>query len=169
MKKFVEERISGDTNLCDKMKKSKFLSWNSSSNEIKLRAKSEVITLRAATCLMSRLLIIARSSCEIDMEDVIGNYEFSTTNRMLMKLDGSLNHPTLNNSSIIAVLENLQTQDLKNSKTDVPSEKNSRITSCACVVDGMAVVQKIMAVKPFKNYKELADACNIHRCQRSQL
>jgi hypothetical protein len=46
MKKFVEERISGETNLWDKMTKSKFLSWNSSGKEIKFQAKSEVITLR---------------------------------------------------------------------------------------------------------------------------
>ncbi|CAB3993632.1 Hypothetical predicted protein [Paramuricea clavata] len=73
MKKFVEERISGETNLWDKMTKSKFLSWDSSGKEIKLQAKSEVITLRTTTGLMSRLLIIAQSSREVDMEEVIGN------------------------------------------------------------------------------------------------
>ena len=40
MKKFVEEQISGEANLWDKMTKSTFLSWNSSSKEIKLQAKS---------------------------------------------------------------------------------------------------------------------------------
>lgn len=60
MMKFVEERICGETNLWDKMRKCKILSWNSSTKEIKLQAKSDVLTLRATTDLMSRLLIIAR-------------------------------------------------------------------------------------------------------------
>ena len=158
MKKFVEETISGETNLWDKMTKSKFLSWNSSGKEIKLQAKSEVITLRATTGLMSRLLIIARSSREVDMEEVIGNYEFATTNRTLMKLDGSV-HPTLNKSSIIAVLEDLPAQASTNSQTltEYPSRENNQSSTCL-VVDGMAVVQEIMSVKPLKNCKELADA-----------
>jgi hypothetical protein len=120
MKKFVEERVSGETNLWDKMTKSKFLSWNSSGKEIKLQAKSEVITLRATTGLMSRLLIIARSFRKVDMEEVIGNYGFATTNCTLMKLDGSV-HPNLNKSSIIAVLEDLPAQASLNSQTESPS------------------------------------------------
>ena len=53
MMKFVEERICGETNLWNKMSKCKNLSWNSSSKEIKLQAKSDVLTLQATTGLMS--------------------------------------------------------------------------------------------------------------------
>ncbi|CAB3982956.1 Hypothetical predicted protein [Paramuricea clavata] len=98
------------------------------------------------------------------MEEVIGNYEFATTNRTLMKLDGSV-HPTLNKSSIIAVLEDLPAQASTNSQTltESPSrESNQNTTSTCLVVDGMAVVQEIMAVKPLKNCKELADAYVTH-------
>lgn len=73
MMKFVEERICGETNLWDKMRKCKTLSWNFSSKEIKLQAKSDVLTLRATTGLISRLFIVARSSREVDIEEVIGN------------------------------------------------------------------------------------------------
>ena len=66
MMKFVEERICGETNLWT-------LSWNFSSKEIKLQAKSDVLTLRATTGLISRLFIVARSSREVDIEEVIGN------------------------------------------------------------------------------------------------
>jgi hypothetical protein len=72
LNKFVEERLCGEINLWDKMSKCKnTLSWNSTTKEIKLQAKSEVLTLRATAGLMSRLLIIARSSCEVDTEEVI--------------------------------------------------------------------------------------------------
>ena len=60
----------------------------SSTKEIRLQAKTEVLTLRATTGLMARLLIIARSTRDIDMEEVIGKYEFSTINRTLMTPDG---------------------------------------------------------------------------------
>ena len=142
------------------MTKSKFLSWNSLSKEIKLQAKSEALTLRETTGLMSRsrLLIIARSSRDVDMEEVIVNYEFSTTNRTLMKPDGSV-YPTLNKSSIIAVLEELSAEAQTNSQIEPPSQENNPNTTGMClVVNGMAVVQEIMAVKSLNNCKELADA-----------
>ena len=106
----------------------------------------------------SRLLIIARSSRDVDMEEVIVNYEFSTTNRTLMKPDGSV-HPTLNKSSIIAVLEELSAEAQTNSQIEPPSQENNPNTTGMClVVNGMAVVQEIMAVKSLNNCKELADA-----------
>ena len=55
------------------------------------------------------------------MEEVIGNYEFSTTNRTLMELDGSV-HPTINKSSIITVLEELPAQASSNSQTESSSQ-----------------------------------------------
>lgn len=129
MIKFVEERICGETNLWYKMTKCKLLSWNFSTKEIKLQAKSEVLTLRAMPCtgLMSILLIIARSFREVDMEEVIGNYEFSTTNRILIKPDGSI-HPTTDKSSIITVLEDLPAQAPQNSQTQSSSQENNQNT-----------------------------------------
>jgi len=52
------------------------------------------------------LLIVARSSRQMDLEAVIGKYEFSVCNRILMKPDGSV-QPTLDKSTVISVLENL--------------------------------------------------------------
>jgi hypothetical protein len=159
MIKFVEERICQDTNLWDKMTKCKILSWNSSSKEIKLQAKSDVMTLRATTGLMSRLLIVARSSREIDMEEVIGNYAFSTTNRTLMKPDGSV-HPTTDKSKVIAVLENLPQQgaEIMSTESSTQELEHGRAPNMCLIVDGMAVVQELMAVQSFENCKAYSDA-----------
>ena len=159
MIKFVEERICQDTNLWDKMTKSKILSWNSSSKEIKLQAKSDVMTLRATTGLMSRLLIVARSSREIDMEEVIGNYAFSTTNRTLMKPDGSV-HPTTDKSKVIAVLENLPQQgaEIMSTESSTQELEHGRALNMCLIVDGMAFVQELMAVQSFENCKAYSDA-----------
>ena len=88
------------------MNKCKVLSWNSAFKHIKLQTKDHVLTVRATSNLMSRLLLVARSSREVNLEEVIGKYEFSTIDRTLMKPTGSL-HPTLDKSKVIAILENL--------------------------------------------------------------
>ena len=151
MKSFVEERICGDSNLWDKIPKCKNIFWNATTKVLKLQAKSEVLTIRASAGLMSRLLIIARSSRQIDLEDVIGNYEFSVSNRVLMKLDGSV-HPTVDKSKVIALIEKLS--------TDVPDAAPipDHYTNTCLIIDAMAVVQELMSVKPLVNCKSLSDA-----------
>lgn len=75
-----------------------------------------------------------------------------------MKPDGSV-HPITNKSSIITVLEELPAQAPNNSQTESSSQENNQNTTSMClVVDGMAVVQEIMAVKPLESCKELGDA-----------
>ena len=160
MEQFVEERICGDTNLWDKMTKCKPLLWNSSTKEIKLQAQSEVLTLRATTGLMSRLLIVARSSREVDLEEVIGKYEFSTTNRTLMKPTGCV-HPTLDKSQVITVLENLphKTPEMGLVESLAQASDQGTTNSRMClIVDGMAAVQELMAVKSFENCHVLSNA-----------
>ena len=45
----------------------------------------EVTTLKATSFLFARMLLVARSSRDdINMEEVIGNHEFSHTNRTLI-------------------------------------------------------------------------------------
>ena len=46
---FVEERIIGSRNLCDKMTKVKQKTWMSAGKDIKLNTGTEVLTLKATT------------------------------------------------------------------------------------------------------------------------
>lgn len=159
MQKFVDERICGNTNLWDKMTKCKSFTWTSTTKEVKVQAKSDVLTLQATSGLMSRLLVVARSSREIDMEEVIGNYEFTTVNRTLMRPDGSV-HPTLNKGSLITVLENLPVSPMEDCQDNLISDGayGSTDAQLCLIVDGMAVVQELMAVKSFENGKALGKA-----------
>ena len=68
------------------------LGWNSAAKTSKGRIGSEEVKLKASTSLMARLLVITRSSREIDLKLIIGTYEFSTINKLLMTADGKL-HP----------------------------------------------------------------------------
>ena len=154
LQSFMDDRISGDTNFWEKMSKSKYLTWNSSSKTIKLASKSDIITVRATANLMSKLLIIARSSRIVDLEEVIRCYELSTTNRTIMKADGSL-LPTMGKSVVIALLEMV----VRKNPTYPLNEDGDEVSSKRClVIDGMAVIQEISAVRNFKSCKELRAA-----------
>lgn len=59
---------------------------------------------------MASLLIITRSARENNIQEVIGKYEFTTINRVLMESDDSF-HPMIYNSVIIHVLEDLFAND----------------------------------------------------------
>ena len=123
---FVDDRISGDKNLWDKMTKVKLLSWTSGAKVIKAKVGSEEISLKASTSLMARLLVITRSSREIDIKEVIGTFEFSTTNRMLMTPDGRI-HPCTDKATLIHELEKQVEMDDHQTATN-PSEQNEQIS-----------------------------------------
>ena len=58
---------------------------------------------------MARLLVIARSSRELDMKEIIGAYELSATNQLLMTGDGRLQslHPCQEKAQLMHQLEQL--------------------------------------------------------------
>ena len=150
---FVEDRFTGKENLWTKMTKVKLLSWTSSAKEIKLKSGSEVLTLKATSSLFARMLIIAGSSREdINLEEVIGNHEFAYTNRVLMQPDRSI-HPTTDKSAIIHLLENMIQTDVNTTQDDITSNINKDGT--CLLLDGMAVLNEIMAVKNYKKWKDL--------------
>ena len=133
------------------MTKIKLLSWNTTAKEIKVNSGSQVHTLKATSSLFARMLVITRSAREsIDLETVIGTHEFAYTNRILMKPDGSI-HPTTDKNTVIHLLENLVKTDSNTTQESLHDRK-----LCCLVVDGMEVLQELMAVKNFKDCKDLA-------------
>ena len=50
-KALVENRLVGDGNMWNKTTKVKLLSWNTASKEVKLKAGSEVLTVKATSSL----------------------------------------------------------------------------------------------------------------------
>jgi len=132
------------------MTKVKLLSWNATAKEVKLKSGAEVQILKATSSLFARMLVIARSSREdIDLETVIGTQEFAYTNRMLLQPVGST-YTTTDKSTVIHMLENWVKTD-GNATPELLCEDEP---SCL-VVDGMAVLHELMAVKSFKDCKDL--------------
>ena len=152
---FVKERIQGQNNLWDKMTKVKVLGWNAGCTTIKVASGSTEVNLKASNFMMARLLVITRSTREIDLKEVIGNYEFSTTNSMLMKADGSL-HPCEDKSQLIHQLEALVADE---PVTEEPSPEEVAILEQTCIVfDGMAVVNELIVAK--ESIKKCSDLAN---------
>jgi len=108
--------------------------------------------LKATNTLFARLLMIAKSSREIDLQDVISNYEFTAINSTLMKTDGSL-ITSDSKSDLIHVLESLATEKESNSENNTDSHLNTFV-----VVDGMSVVHEVMSAISPKTCKDVGDA-----------
>ena len=113
-----------------------------------------MLTLKATTSLFARLLVIARSSREsVDLEEVIGMHEFAYTNKVLVAPDGSI-HPSTDNSIAIKLLEDLVVNDTSQTSAQFTEREDGSETCLE--VDGMGVVQELMAVQNCKTCEELA-------------
>ena len=135
----------------DKVKQKTLMS---AGKDIKLHTGTEVLTLKATTPLFARLLVIARSSREsVDLEEVIGRHEFAYTNKVLMAPDGSI-HPSTDKGIVIKLLEDLVVNET--SQTSAQSTEREERSGTCLVVEGMGVVQELMAVHNGKTCKELA-------------
>ena len=77
LQSFVEQHICGPTNLWERMPKLKFLTWNDACKTVKLKDNKGQVELKATNSLFVRMLMIARSNRQIDLEDVISNHEFA--------------------------------------------------------------------------------------------
>ena len=145
---FVSERICGEKNMWDKMSKVKYLGWNDNNKSTKVKITGEHVTLTASNSLLSRLLILTRSTRDIDLKEVISKYEFSPINHMLMGTDGSL-HACTDKYQLIHLLEN-QGRDLTSRNEDecfLSSDDSQVCDANAIIIDAMVVVHEIAAIK----------------------
>lgn len=135
---YVNERIKGEKNTWGKMPKLKYLTWKDGCKSIKLKASSEVVQMKATNSLFVRLLLIAKSSRELDLQEIMGTYEFADYNANLMTSDQSL-LPTTAKSALIHELERLVSDT---TYTDQFTDLQSSI-----LIDGMTVVQELVVRK----------------------
>ena len=150
---FIQDRISGERNLWDRMTKVKYLNWDTLSKKVVLKGQTKEFQFRSTTNLFSRLLIIAKSGRDLDLQKTISEYEFSNTNPVLIKPDGTL-HPCVNKSQLIHALEYFVESDTKTeyaspqtvhqysstSQLDNITPTVAPTANRYLIVDGMAVV-----------------------------
>ena len=113
-----------------------------------------MVSLKATNPLFVRLIFIAISSGKLDLEDIVGKHEFTSSNTILMKPDGSL-LPNTNKSILIHELESIVAE---NAMSQIGKEWTIQHSSISIIIDGMALIQEIVVYKGrIKNYKDLVD------------
>ena len=71
---FVNERVkSNKVNAWVKMKKTKLLTWRSSSKKVTVALKDKVVELTEDRNLFARLMMVAKSRPEIDIKEAISS------------------------------------------------------------------------------------------------
>ena len=65
------------------MKRRKLLTWKDSKKVLKLSCKDKVIELKEDRSLFARLMAVCKNRPEINIKEVIGQYEFSVVPRSL--------------------------------------------------------------------------------------
>ena len=103
---------------------------------------------RTTTNLFSRLLVIAKSGRDLDLQQAISEYEFCAINAMLMEPNGTL-HTCKSKSDLMHELESLDEAHAH----EMPSPLSKRYL----IIDGMVVVQLLMSVKNFSTCKDLGN------------
>jgi hypothetical protein len=146
---FVDRRIHGNVNLWDRMTRVKFHNWDDLSKRTKLKSKTKEFQLRATTSLFSRLMVIAKSERNLDLQAAVSQHEFHNVNHMLMNPDGTL-ITCKGKSDLVKALEDLVQGDIA---TDTQTQQTKYL-----IIDGMAVVQSLMNAIKFKTCADLGRA-----------
>ena len=113
--------------------------------------KKTIIQLKEEQTLLSRFLITARKRPEKDLEESIGNNEFSVMPKSMFTDDGQLLLST-DKAKILHQIESLVKEE---SSVDVEymDQDRKRVT----VVDGMALVNRVHKNPGMKTWKEFAE------------
>ena len=101
---FVEKRVIGTVSTLEKMTKLKLRTWKTACKTIKVKLPSKVVELKQNRSLFARLLIVARSRCDVNLQEAIGMYEFTCIPRSLFSPDGSV-LACLDKHKLLAILE----------------------------------------------------------------
>ena len=72
---------------------------------MKMTADNKVLELKEDSNLFARLLLISKTRKEVNLQEVIGQYEPSVVPRSMFAVDGSMLHCQLK-SSLLHIMEN---------------------------------------------------------------
>ena len=169
---FIDSRICGDENLWKRMSKVTCKNWDEICKTMKIKSDSEVIHLKAASTILSRLLVVAKSQRQLDLEEVISNYELNAVNSTFMDPTGHL-LPCKHKSKLIHALEELVEEHEINHSNDESLSQDSCTNESSTqeeppllqsssryqkhlIIDAMAVVQAIVnSSQTFCTFKDI--------------
>lgn len=121
---YVTERINGDVSIWAPVKKEKNLMYMSGNKKSAVKVRDKTVDLKETKDLYGRLMVLARSSRDIDLKHAIGNYEFTLTPRALFAPSGSM-LPCTDKSKLIHVLEKLPQEEPSTADPTVSQDEDS--------------------------------------------
>ena len=136
--------------------KLKVFGWNEIKKTVKTKMGADDVLLKESNSLMARLLVITRSSRDMDLKEIIGKYEFSPINKMIMSADGRL-HPCSDKAQLIHILEaQVETHEDIDASLETPIETNEDIEADQALVD--TVIYSESALETHINTYEFSEA-----------
>lgn len=155
---FTEERLkSNAVNFWAPLKKVSLKTWKDSVRKTNVKLGDKVVELKEDRGLFARMLIVANSRQDVNIEEVISTYELSVVPRSMFSADGQMNHCS-DKSSLMKILETLP-----NKSTVQPFGEKAVATECqpndftVAIVDGMTVVQSLDKPNWIKTCKDLSN------------
>ena len=152
---YVAERINGDVSLWAPVKKQNNAMFLSGTKKQTVKTRDQSVDLKETKDLYGHLMVLAKSSRDIDQKNAIGNYEFTLTPRALFAPDGSI-LPCFDKSKLIHCLEKLkkdcekdqssQEQSFGDHAESVGEPETTSVPSVSpkiAIVDGMVLVQQM--------------------------
>ena len=123
----VTDRIkTNKVNLWSPMKRRKLLTWKDSEKVLKLSCKDKVIELKEDRSLFVKLMAVCKSRPEINIKEVIGQYEFSVAPRSLFAPDGTMLHCSAE-SALMTILVKLGGESSQRTTTGPQISANESI------------------------------------------
>jgi len=150
--RYKEENIYGSKSPWDKLRKRKLPTFASMNKVVRVKVKDKEFALKEQSSLMTRLLITARKRPEVDLEQIIGEYEFSVVPRSMFNNDGSFLIET-SKSVIMHQIEIMIDDDQDESMENEEDTIDQRVI----IFDGMAVLNKIKIGTGIQNCCQLAE------------
>ena len=179
---YVAERINGDVSIWAKVSKEKNNMYMSGNKEQKMRIRDKAVDLKETKDLYGRLMVLARSSRDIDLKQALGNYEFTLTPRALFAPNGSMLE-CHGKADLIHELEAITEPDvpepsastsqhadpavLQDDRPEIASTSSPQVIDpCPCrriaVVDGMVVVKKLQKSSTVNTVNDVSTLFNSH-------
>ena len=138
------ERINtNEVSVWARMKKVQLKMWKGVRKTVKHRVADQVVELKDDRSLFARMLIVARSRPEINLEESNGQHEFTSLPRAFFPVSGAL-LPATDKSKLMAILKELPNQKKPDDDLQPQEVTNVGVPTLpkkVTVIDGMAVVQ----------------------------
>ena len=77
--------VRAEVNLWSPLKKLNLKTWKTAQKMVRHQLEDKIVELKEDRSLFARLLIVARSRPEINLQDAIGRYEFTVTFHVCFK------------------------------------------------------------------------------------